>query len=353
MSGGGKKTETVQKQESVGPWKPAQPLLQNILGQAQGLLGNTGINPTENAALTGLASNAATMGNYAPQLQGLTDKLFAGGGLGAGIPGLQQAWDIAQGTLGGIASGNLDPTQNPQMAQMIQQITDQARNAVGSQFAGAGRSFSGAHAGATGKAITEGLAPTLFNQYNQNVQNAMGASQGLLQGAQGTSQGLDNAYGNQLNAQLQAPGSLANMNTPQMAALQAEAMRRGLPISNLQDLNSLILPIAQTGREGSSTATGTVSVKNDPWQTGLGAGLGILGTAGKLGILSDARAKENARPVGATFDGQTIYAFNYKGDAVTHIGLMAQEVAEKHPDAVFEGPHGFLMVDYAKATAGA
>jgi hypothetical protein len=232
MSGGSEQTQTQETKESVGPWAPAQAGLQGILNQAQGLLGKTGLTGNENMALQGMTNNAMTAGGYGSQIQGITDKLFQGGGLGQGIPGLQQAWQTAQGALSPIASGNLDPMSNPQMAQMIQQITDRARNAVGSQFAGAGRSFSGAHAGATGKAITEGLAPTLFNQYNQNVQNAMGASGQLMQGAQGTSQGLDNAYGNQLNAQMQAPGSLQNLNTPQGMMLQAEAQRRAFPWSN-------------------------------------------------------------------------------------------------------------------------
>ena len=29
-------------------------------------------------------------------------------------------------------------------------------------------------------------------------------------------------------------------------------------------------------------------------------------------------------------------------------GVIAQEVAETHPDAVTTGDHGFLMVDYSK-----
>jgi hypothetical protein len=283
MSGGPEQKQTTQATETVGPWQPAQPALQGILGQAQGMLGNTGVNANENAALTGMAGNAQTAGGYGSQIQGLTDNLFAGGGFGAGVPGIQQAWQTAQGTLNPIATGNLDPSQNPMMQQMIQQITDQARNSVGSQFAGAGRSFSGAHAGATGKAITEGLAPTLFNQYNQNVQNAMGAAGGLMSGAQGTSGALDAAAGNQLGAQMQAPGSLNNLNQPQMMALQAEAARRGIPIQNLADLNSLILPIAQTGRQGTSTGTQTQQTESNPWQTAVG---GLLGGAGLFGQMT-------------------------------------------------------------------
>jgi hypothetical protein len=342
MGSSPKQTQTQDTKESVGPWAPAQGALQNILGQAGGLLGNIGLTGNENQALAGLAANANTAGQYGGAIQGITDKLFQGGGLGQGAPALQQAWQTAQGALNPIASASLDPMQNP----YTQGIIDQVRNQVGSTFANAGRSFSGAHAGSLGA----NMLPALFNQYNQNAQNAMGASGQLMSGAQGYAQGLDNTYGNQLNAQMQAPGSLQNMNQPQMMALAAEAQRRGIPIQNLADINSLVLPIAQTGREGTSNQTQTQQTKGGGTQAAIGTGLGILGTAGQLGLFSDARMKENARPVGQTFDGQIIYAFNYKGDPRTTMGLMAQEVAQIHPDAVFEGPGGFLMVDYAKAT---
>lgn len=67
------------------------------------------------------------------------------------------------------------------------------------------------------------------------------------------------------------------------------------------------------------------------------------------GLFSDRRLKENIRKVGKLKDGQVIYAYNYKGDNVTHVGLMADEVEKKHPEAVgLSG--GYKTVDYAKAT---
>lgn len=76
----------------------------------------------------------------------------------------------------------------------------------------------------------------------------------------------------------------------------------------------------------------------------------IFGALGALGsIMSDKRAKENIRPIGKTNDGQTIYRFNYKGDDVTQIGLLAQEVEKKHPEAVTT-INGIKGVDYKEAT---
>lgn len=68
-----------------------------------------------------------------------------------------------------------------------------------------------------------------------------------------------------------------------------------------------------------------------------------------LAALSDRRAKENIKAVGKTFDGQTVYSYNYKGDHQTRMGLIAQEVEKRHPEAVGRAG-GYKTVDYKKAT---
>src|SRR6185437_1383389 len=52
------------------------------------------------------------------------------------------------------------------------------------------------------------------------------------------------------------------------------------------------------------------------------------------GFFSDERLKEDMEPVGKTFDGQTIYRYKMKGDPRDRIGLSAQKVERKHPEAV-------------------
>ena len=59
-------------------------------------------------------------------------------------------------------------------------------------------------------------------------------------------------------------------------------------------------------------------------------------TQGGGGFFSDERLKENIEQVGKTNDGQNIYRYNYKGDPRSQIGLIAQEVAQDHPEAVSE-----------------
>lgn len=124
-------------------------------------------------------------------------------------------------------------------------------------------------------------------------------------------------------------------------------------------------PTAIGSMGGQSVSRGTQQTKTSgasPLQSILGLGTSLLGLGtgggatlggGLLGSLfgSDERMKENIRPVGELKDGQPVYAYNYKGDPRTQIGLIAQEVAEKVPEAVGQlGLGDLLGVDYAKAT---
>lgn len=91
-------------------------------------------------------------------------------------------------------------------------------------------------------------------------------------------------------------------------------------------------------------------------QTGLSIGdVAGIASLGKMALaalpFSDARLKDNIRHVGKTFDGQNIYAYDM-GDGDTQLGLMAQEVMRKKPEAVGERD-GFLTLDYDKATEDA
>jgi hypothetical protein len=86
---------------------------------------------------------------------------------------------------------------------------------------------------------------------------------------------------------------------------------------------------------------------------GTGALSGSTTTTTQPGSLfSDIRTKENVREVGKTLDGQPIYSYNYKGDPKTQMGLIAQEVEERHPEAVGLAG-GLKTVNYKKATRDA
>ena len=80
---------------------------------------------------------------------------------------------------------------------------------------------------------------------------------------------------------------------------------------------------------------------------GIGAFLGQAAGAAAAG--SDERLKTDLVPVGINADGITVYQYKYKGNDTVFTGVMAQEVAEKRPDAL--GPRmngGYMSVDYSK-----
>ena len=68
--------------------------------------------------------------------------------------------------------------------------------------------------------------------------------------------------------------------------------------------------------------------------------------AAMMSMMSDERLKENIRPVGRLDNGLTVYIFNYKGDNVPQLGLIAQEVKKIKPEAVVETENGYLSVKY-------
>ena len=91
---------------------------------------------------------------------------------------------------------------------------------------------------------------------------------------------------------------------------------------------------------GSSTGQGSSN------STSIDPGFAAAG----IGAFSDARLKENIKHV-EQVDGINMYTWNWKDEAMSSpmtYGVIAQEVAETHPEAVMTGDHGYMMVDYSK-----
>ena len=65
-------------------------------------------------------------------------------------------------------------------------------------------------------------------------------------------------------------------------------------------------------------------------------------------VPSDVRLKRDIVLVGRLDDGLGIYRYRYLWSKTVYVGVLAQEVALDHPDAVVRGPFGYLMVDYGK-----
>lgn len=79
---------------------------------------------------------------------------------------------------------------------------------------------------------------------------------------------------------------------------------------------------------------------------GLMQGAGAAGGLGALFALSDKRVKTNIKRVGKTDGGLPVYTYKYKGSNTTQMGVMAQDVEKKKPNAVKEFG-GLKAVNYA------
>lgn len=172
--------------------------------------------------------------------------------------------------------------------------------------------------------IGQGVANQGYNQYVQNLQPFLGqastAASGIAGVDTGLGTGLANSYGNQAGLAQTTQTGIGNANAnATLAQNSGVANLLGLGMNGLK-LGASALP-------------------------GVGSMMPSFGTAG----ISDERLKENKSRVGKLFDGQDVWAYNYIGDDVPHIGLMAQEVERHYPDAVID-VGGVKAVRYDRAT---
>jgi hypothetical protein len=149
-------------------------------------------------------------------------------------------------------------------------------------FAGAGRDLSGLNQQALARGISQGEAPVIVGQYNQNVANRMNAANGLLSGAQSTAttnSGLQQTqYGNQLAGVTNGASMIGNAaNASPNAQLAAAAQAFGIPIQNLAQLEALTVPIAGLGKDyKGSTDSSSVGYSTASPLTQIAQGVGIF-----------------------------------------------------------------------------
>jgi Protein of unknown function (DUF3300)/Chaperone of endosialidase len=72
------------------------------------------------------------------------------------------------------------------------------------------------------------------------------------------------------------------------------------------------------------------------------------GGGGRGGRRSDIRLKHDIVYLGTLDDGLGFYRFSYDGNSKAYVGVMAQDVQQVAPQAVFAGRDGYLRVDYHK-----
>ena len=362
-----KSNQTTTQNSVTNPWAPATPALQGILGQVQSGLKNTGLTGNENAAIDSIIKNAGTANQFAPAIQNYATSLLQGGGANDQAGAVNQNYQNYYNQTNPLASNlNYNPYDTPGLKEALSTLTGDITQGINGQFAAAGRDFSGMNAQTLGRGLTQGLAPTLVNQFNANRTAQQGAA-GNLYNAGNTNAGILSGMQQQyLQNQGQGIGAsgaaLDAQNNGANATLQAEAMRRNIPTQALGLLANIGVPIAGLGgtSSGTSNTTGTYSPGLMQSLIGAASGIGSAGTSlfganpnGGIGAISkfvsDRNAKEDIDQVGTLFDGTPVYRFRYIGDPRFQIGLMAQDIEQRTPEAVGQiGP--WKAVDYKLAT---
>jgi hypothetical protein len=187
---------------------------------------------------------------------------------------------------------------------------NQGNNAVLAKQAQTGNLSSGA----TDMALqnyAQGTANQGYNQYVQNLQPYLGqenqAASGIGNMYSGLGNQLSNLYQNQGNMNYGADTSIGNANA--------------------------------------NAAMGNLTGSQNLW----GFGMGAANLGAKLFGMSDGYMKDDIEKVGELYDGQNVYRYRFKGSPKHEIGLIAQEVEQRYPEAVREFS-GIRHVNYDLAT---
>lgn len=261
---GGQSSQQSTQSASSNPWEAAQPAIRGILDQLQPQIANSGLSPASNNAINQLEANAASGNPFAPQIQNLATNLFNGGGAQNALGPVNDAYQRYVTQTNPLASNtDYNPYNTPGVSDALNMLKSDITGSVNGQFAAAGRDFSGANQQALGRGLTQGLAPVLLNQYNQNVQNQQGAAGNLFNAGNTTSNTTANINQMGVNNQLQgvqtAQEANAAANYTPAQILQFEQARQQIPAQNLALLANIGVPIAQLG----GTRTGTSNTNSE------------------------------------------------------------------------------------------
>lgn len=292
----------------LGQTPQADPYANLFPSSSQGSMGFGGYSQTpsggQNPYLQDQADSIKTQFNQNLQeqvLPGLRDKFIGSGGLGGSRQGIAEglaAGRSGQGLASALASlyGNSwEQGQNRQLQLAnINQQGGFAQRADELNRLNSERNFYSTNRGQDLQQA--GLAAGLLGQANQGF---IGQGQGLY-----------------------------NLGTQEQNA----------PWQQLGAYSGLLQPYTQAG--ATNSGVGTQQYQYNPTQQW--AGLGLQAAA----LFSDVRLKENIKPVGETYDGLGVYTYNYKGDDKPQMGVMAQEVERKRPDALGPTVNGFKTVRY-------
>jgi hypothetical protein len=341
IGGSSKKATTSQQTD---PWKPAIPYLNEFLSDIGGA-SSPGPTTNQTTAIQQLIGNAGN--EFAPQIKQLATDAF---NTTSRAPGVDAAYGELRDNIGATARGDfLDFESNPYIQRMLADVGNDVQSRIQGVFAGAGRDVVGnaQGQGAIAKGVTSAQLPILQQLYQTERDRQLGASTTLHSAgvdAARTGQALDaSALATRAGGVDVSNAYMAARDAGPNAILNLEQQLKNMPLEDLSLYASLLLPTAGLGQQ----STGTQKTTGTSW--GLDGSLKNVGTLGNALMLSDERAKEDMVKIGETNDGQPIYRYKYIGSNAVHIGLKAQDVEKRNPDAVVE-IGGLKHVDYAAAT---
>ena len=293
-----------------------------------------GLTPTQTAGIqnTNVASTQAQP--YYNAATGLT------------LSGAQDVGALNQNQIGYYQNPYTQAVAAPTYAA-LQQQQGQERSQQQAQAIKSGAAFgerSGLQraqlAGQQGLATAQALAPIYQQGYQQAVQTAQG-QQGVVAadlarrmqaGQQVAGIGTAAQQAGLQGAQAQIAAGTVEQQTQQAdltARYQQFLQQRGYDFQTAQFLANIAM--------GTGSLSGSTTTTTQP-----------------QGFFSDERLKHDAHRIGETDDGLPIYSFKYNGDNKTQIGLMAQDVEKRKPEAVGLAPASdgkmYKTVDYDKAT---
>lgn len=250
----------------------------------------------------------------------------------------------------------LSPYLNDVMGSTSKLLGQQNEQAQAGQLGDAIRSgaFGGDRTGVAAANLNQqnqlASANILSGIANQGYQSALSTAQGQQQiGLAGARQLADigsTAYGEGANtaSEMGALGSGA-----QTAGLQGAQAQIGAGTVQQQTQQA-----QDTAQYQQFLQQQSYPFQVDQFLANIAEGTGALSgstttTTQPGGFFSDERLKQDMQVIGKTFDGQPIYRYKMKGDSRDRIGLSAQQVEKKHPQAVGLAG-GFKYVDYGRAT---
>lgn len=234
-----------------------------------------------------------------------------------------------------------------------------------------GRTANDAVSGALWEAITRGgqeqerLLNMGLSTRDQGLQESTTLAS-IVQGLTGQLQGLLGQQANTEATKQQVASSQFGMqNTERQTALTEEERKRALVMNELASLRSgANVQMPEFAQQNTAVNVNPAPHAQSVWnayqgelgqyQTDVASDnstmAGIMKTIATIApflmAASDRRLKRNIKRIGAHPLGIGWYSFTYTDTGMSAEGVMADEVLTVRPDAVFQGPNGYLMVDY-------